>query len=73
MTAPWQPICLISLADDYHTLQSKSCVCPGADCGNLATYICTAYSGEKPAACYKTPDFKPCPGAPVTASSLSLD
>ncbi|KAK9903485.1 hypothetical protein WJX75_006725 [Coccomyxa subellipsoidea] len=45
----------------------------GADCGNLATYICTAYTGEKPGACYKTPDFLPCPGAPVGASSLSLD
>ncbi|CAL8465514.1 g5050 [Coccomyxa elongata] len=37
----------------------------GADCGNLATYICTAYKGEKPEACYETPEFKPCPGAPV--------
>jgi hypothetical protein len=62
-----------TLADDRAHSQACSVPLTGADCGNLATYICTAYTGEKPGACYKTPDFLPCPGAPVGASSLSLD
>ncbi|BDA49959.1 probable Gamma-interferon-inducible lysosomal thiol reductase [Coccomyxa sp. Obi] len=41
----------------------------GPDCGNLATYICTAYKGEKPKECHETPEFKPCPGIPARDKS----
>jgi hypothetical protein len=44
----------------------------GSDCGNLVTYICTAYQGRKPPICYKTPEFLPCPGAPITRQLASL-
>ena len=39
--------------------------CAGADCGNLVTYICTAYNGKRPEICNEPQSFQKCPGAPT--------
>ncbi|CAL5222006.1 g4296 [Coccomyxa viridis] len=41
----------------------------GADCGNLVTYICTAYQGEKPRVCSEPQTLHKCPGAPSEDSA----
>ena len=46
----------------------------GADCGNLVTYVCTAYQGKKPKVCDEAHSFHSCPGAPSEDTArLRLD
>ena len=55
-------------------MYSCTVFCAGADCGNLVTYICAAYQGDKPKECSEAHSFRKCPGAPSQdTAALRLD